>query len=212
MDFYAGIENFNRIRSNIIFELVNLKLNAASLADCVYDEVYDLAKVYIILTFDKDDLPAVTRISKAVLSSWQIEMSDLRAVASLNTERLLPSRIELLSGMFKRNSDIDIYICSNPRQYLGASVMLYESRPLQTFAKNKKMNLLIIPCSIHELLVVEAKDYIGIEKLRDVMREFNEKTNKRSEVLSSNIYRYMQKNRDIEMMASYESMFRTYSV
>ncbi|MBR1875922.1 MAG: hypothetical protein IJ805_02305, partial [Lachnospiraceae bacterium] len=88
----------------------------------------------------------------------------------------------------------------------------YESRPLQTFAKNKKMNLLIIPCSIHELLVVEAKDYIGIEKLRDVMREFNEKTNKRSEVLSSNIYRYMQKNRDIEMMASYESMFRTYSV
>ena len=212
MSFYAGIENFKRIRSNIAFELINNKLNAASLTDCVYEKVYDLAIVYIILTFDRDDLPAITRIDKDTFASWKLPMDDLKSIAFHNTEKLLPSRIELLKGVFKRNSDIDIYICSNPRQFLGASVMLYKSRPLQTFSHNKRMNLLIIPSSIHELLLVEAKDYIGIGKLRDVMREFNEKTNKRSEVLSSNIYRYMQKNSDIEMMASYESMFRNYLV
>ncbi len=211
-DLYSGRENFNRIRGNIAFELINLRLNAAMLADVVHETVLDLAKVYIIMTFDRDDLPAITLIKKEMFESWDIGMDELKELANENTERLLPSKILLLEGMFKRNSDIDIYICSNPRQFIGASVMVYKSRPVQNWAKNRHMNILLIPSSIHELLIVEAKDFIGIEKLRDVMEEFNENTNTRSEVLSSNIYRYMFKNRDIEMMASYKSMFRDYYV
>ncbi len=210
MNIYTGNENFKRIKDNIVFELINFKNNAAALAGCVYEPVFDLVKVYIILTFDKGKLPAVTRIDEKMLSSWSITKEELKHLADINSERLMPSRIELLKGLFRRNADLDIYICSNPMQYLGSSVMIYKSRPVQGFAHKKKMNVLIIPSSIHELLLVEAKDYIGIDRLRDVMREFNEKTNKHSEVLSSNIYRYMQKNRDIEMMASYETMFRDY--
>ncbi len=211
-DFYSGRENFKRIRDYITFELINYKLNAAMLLNAVFEPVLDLAKVYIIMTFDREDLPAVTLIEKDMFESWGISRDELRVIAQKNADRLMEPRIHILKGTFKRNADIDIYICSNPRQFLGASVMVYKSRPIQTWAVNKHMNVLIIPSSIHELLLVEAKDFIGIEKLRDVMKEFNESTNKRSEVLSSNIYRYMTKNNDIEMMTSFNSMFRDYYV
>ena len=212
MEIYSGKTNFNRIRNNIVFELLNLKNSSAILPNCVHDTVLDLAKVYIILSFDKKDLPTITPIDPETFKTWGIGMATLRDIADENVERLLPARIELLRGFFKRNADIDIYIASNPRQYTGASVMCYKSHPIQTFARNKKLNVLIIPCSIHELLIVEAKDFIGIEKLRDIMREFNENTNKRQEVLSYAIYRYMLKNKAIELMGSFDSMFRTYLI
>ncbi|MBQ4482499.1 MAG: hypothetical protein II966_04610 [Lachnospiraceae bacterium] len=210
MNIYTGEENFKRIKDNIVFELISFKNNASALGSSIYEPVFDLAKVYIILTFDKGKLPAVTMIDEKMLSSWGITREELKRLADINSERLMPRRIELLKGLFRRNADLDIYICSNPMQYLGAGVMVYRSRPIQDFARKKKMNVLIIPSSIHELLLVEAKDYIGIDRLKDVMQEFNEKTNKHSEVLSSNIYRYMLKNKDIEMMASYKTMFRDY--
>lgn len=101
--------------------------------------------------------------------------------------------------MVKEADGPEIYVLTNEAKIQGAACMLYEN-VLQDFAEKRGSDLVILPSSVHEVLLVPARAYGGLvngRPYRAVVRDFNnmvasvnETEVAPDEVLSNHIYIY----------------------
>lgn len=80
-----------------------------------------------------------------------------------------------------------MYIMTNRSKFLGAICMLYHNA-LMEIADEVNENLVVLPSSVHEVIVVPATEGNDKETLRRMVREINASQVEAQEVLSDNIY------------------------
>lgn len=90
-----------------------------------------------------------------------------------------------------------IYVVSNQNLIYGASVIFYDD-VLKALAKEKGEDLILLPSSIHEWLVMKEGDVDSLKDLQSVVRDANRFVVSEAEVLSDGVYRYSLKNNCIE--------------
>lgn len=71
----------------------------------------------------------------------------------------------------------------------GASCILYEG-VLEGFAKEKKADIIILPSSIHEVLLIIDRDDLDYVELQNMVKEINKAELPDEDVLSDRVYRY----------------------
>ncbi len=207
-------DNYDAIRHQIIFRLVNYERNEELLTSCPYLPFCDLAITFRWLVHSDSSGIASALITNKEMELWNITLEELYQTASINTRRLFPATIQpiqqLLSEYLDKDADIQelldqtpdelqLFILSNEPRINGSTSMIYDGI-LADFAKKIKKDLYILPSSIHEVLLMPATKEIEEQALLNLVRDANRTVVGLPDILSDSIYRFDSKRNRIIMI------------
>ena len=86
---------------------------------------------------------------------------------------------------------LKLYLLTNQRGYNGAATILYEG-VLEKFAEEVGKDLILLPSSVHEVLLLPDGGYSDYEALSALVQAVNETQVRREEWLSDHVYRYLK--------------------
>ena len=200
-------EQFNNVKEYIVYKVINRDRNLELLKNIPYVNYLDLAIVFYQLlpeTVYEEEKQAIL-ITNNQLMLWEVGVSEIMNAASNNTQRIMGFKIRgILSTIAKYLGDINmfeiskeeeleipLYVVSNKISYYGAAVLLYKDF-LKALAAKFKSDIYIIPCSVHEIIVLKSiKGYqIDTSELRDMIVHVNQHNLPEDQILSSNLYYY----------------------
>ena len=212
-DFFL---DFNKVKSNLRFKVINTEKNLDLLNTIPHKDFMDLSKVYYVEVYTPEMGTGTILVSNAHMENWGANWEEIDRYATEQTERHNPFQIfdmkditksvaMEMAGMVKEEKDIQtdmeipyvempprqMYVFTNEQRYFGASVLLYQDI-LKNFAKQIRDNLVILPSSTHELIVVPAgvAGYTGINHLKEMVKTVNTTQVEPEEYLSDNVYFY----------------------
>lgn len=204
--------DYNKVKSRIIFKLVNFERNKELLKEVPHFRFLDLAIVFNCLVESRSSGSATILIHNHHLNYWNITRDDLYALALKNTPVLLRYDLrdmtdvlkELLSELdfrkFSDSADIicPMYVLSNQHKLNGSVCILYQNL-LKSFAERLGSDLYILPSSIHEVLIIPACANDSGTDLSDMVREVNATQLSREEVLSDHVYYFSRETCQLSM-------------
>lgn len=211
----ANFQDFDRVKSHIVFRLINYKENEELLQDVPHIPYLDLAIVfYYLFSPDNTATPippeegcASMLIHHQLLHCWNITQEKLFLTASQNTPRILPHQIRSLSDLVDEylmshtqteetalenkdsENNLPIYVLTNDQQIHGAGCILY-SNLLNKYAEKWHCDLYILPSSIHEVLLVPVNEKTSVKELEGIVREVNATQVEQEDFLSNHVYYY----------------------
>lgn len=192
--------DFKKARQRITFKLVNKEKNAEILKDIPHVVFQDLVLIFVCTITDFMDDYATILIHNQHLSFWNATTEELYAIAMENTPNLLPSRFESMENMLEHIdypaspffSSLNMYILTNHLKIHGSTCITYP-RLLKRIADFLEDNLIIIPSSIHEVLIIPehsmSPEY-SLDDFQIMIAEINETELTDDEVLSDHAYFY----------------------
>ena len=110
---------------------------------------------------------------------------------------LSPDMIEELSE--EEGTDSSFYVLSNEDGVTGAGCILYEGC-LRKFAEQHHSDLIILPSSIHEVLLVCDRGEMNYQELNEMVRCINKENVPMEDVFSDRIYRYSRADDKISLI------------
>lgn len=213
----ALYDDYEAIRPQIILRLVNYERNREQLKSCPYLPFCDLAITFRWLVHSDSQGIASSLITNRELELWNVTVEELYKVASVNTQKLFPPRIQPMQELLKEYIDEDeefrylyetttpafqIYILSNSNRINGSTSMIYD-HVLADFAAEQNSDIYILPSSIHEVLLISAEYDLDEEALLDMVHDANRTVVDTTDVLSDSIYRYDRLRNRVIMIESH---------
>ncbi len=209
------LADFNNLRDKVAYRLIHRESNQKLLKEIPYVEFLDLAIVFYLILEESKHGQMTALIYNSHMASWRTTIEELYQLAKKNTPELLPAQIktmkEVLTGILSENmkeslcniggdddeiidellgeDQVPLYILSNKRQMNGACCILYESC-LERFAAEQGADLLILPSSIHETLLMPEQEGTSYQELSAMVNEINQSEVLEEDRLSNQIYRY----------------------
>lgn len=197
-------KDFGSIRENIVCRLVNAGMNAAHLSNVPYIPVTDLAVVFYIYIGDCRHGQLFSAVTNRHTKIWGVSAEELYAQALQNTPRLFPAKLnsmeEVIANLldeeyppetlseFSEGNMPPLYVLSNRYAKNGAAALLYPNM-LKQAAEKLKSDLLILPSSIHEVILIPYKNE-NIDHLEDMVKNVNKDNVPLHERLSDHVYLY----------------------
>lgn len=215
------LTDFEEMRSKIMMKLIHTASNKELLADVPHIPYLDLSIVfYLFLECDQDG-QMTALIHHSHTSFWNISERDLLRLAMDNTPRRFPSQIRdmadllkdiarknldevpeeaLLDFLFAENGQLSpLYILTNESGMYGAICMLYRN-VLKNFANLLNRDLVIIPSSVHEVLLTPLEEDISYDQLNTMVININKLEVLPEDQLSNHVYRYNRKSDQISIV------------
>lgn len=205
-DIMEVFTNFDKVKKNIVFELVSAKKNAELLEGVPHvEELGDLAVIFRVQIYASFKGGAATiLITNEHAKMWGVTASDLYREAKENSKRLRPAKVETMGAMltalmgeegFANEGFVPdmpgMYVVTNEVAVSGAAVILYEG-VLKELADKLDDDLVILPSSIHECIIVP-KSLGDIEELTALVQLVNGNEVGESDILSDHAYIYDRK-------------------
>lgn len=207
----------NIAKGNIFMKILNYDKNEQWLHFHPYRKYLDLVIVYYIGVIDENGDMHTLNITYDMMQKFELDEEELYSLAAKNCKEKLRPRIWSLAQMFpeivhKMSTDMDevteagiealknMYVLSNSHVILGAVAMLYEG-VLEDFAAKIGGNILILPSSIHEVILITDSG-MDIKFLQELVRRINRQILEANEVLGENIYVYDKTTREIKIRAA----------
>lgn len=210
VSFYTDFEN---TKSKIAFKLIHFERNKDLLQDIPYIPFLDLAIVfYCLISMDKKIGNATILVHNSHLSYWHTTPEDLFELAKENALKNLPPQLHNMNNVLHEIVQIKnvpsivlpedplypMYVLTNNQNLFGAACILYENL-LETYSEQMKSDFYILPCSIHEVILIPAYRTDCLQKFTKMVREVNETQLDEEEILSDHAYYYSQKEHRIVM-------------
>ena len=136
---------------------------------------------------------------------WNITLPQIYEQAKRNTPKLLPyvlqTMLEVLGEFcdaLDTNGALPMYVLTNQLKMNGAACILYPDA-LRECSQKMGSDLLILPSSIHEVILLPDDGSSNREELREMVDEINRTQLEVEEVLSAQVYRYERKTNRIIM-------------
>ena len=201
-EFFTDFEN---VRDRVVYRVIHYQENQEMLLKMPFKRILDLAIVFYLLLETGDDCMgnATVQISKSHLQLWKVDEDTIFEQALCNTPRLLPAQIrpmkeamgELLNmgDVAELGTEPEMYILTNAVGMNGACCMLYDS-VLMDFAAEQDSDLLIIPSSVHEVLLLPYSEEVDIQALNELVREVNETVVSAEEILADKVYLFRRED------------------
>ena len=197
--------DWEKIKEHVAYKLINFSDNKELLEKIPHERVLDLAKVYYVTVYNKMIGSGTILIHNTHLTMWNINTKELSAVATENTPRLFPVEIHRMGDMMKAlyeemeqeptdeeeefMKQCDLFIATNKSKTFGAAAMCYPNA-LKEIAEEIGTDLYILPCSLHEIILVVPKRSDDSAALRNMVYEVNRTQLQPEEVLSDSVYYY----------------------
>ncbi|MDO4295666.1 MAG: DUF5688 family protein [bacterium] len=211
--------DFSYAKSHIAYKLVHTEMNRKLLSQIPHLPFLDLSIVFFLHLERKGQLPMTSLIYHRHLEAWNCSLEELWKLASENTPRLFPPTIgrldAILNELLKSQSPsfslllpmrTPIYILSNCLSLYGACCILYPNI-LHTFANSLNRNLILIPSSIHEFLLLPEEEALPLSELNDMVNSVNHSSVLLEERLSDHVYYYSKEKRQLTIPSLSDSAF-----
>ena len=215
VDITAFVD-FSRAKEHIMFRMVHYDKNKMRLEHMPHIRYLDLALTFY---FEMDWLPndhgqASVQIENEHLKMWGIDEGVLYDLALNNTMSNFPAVykpmcevvMQIMAGegvilneseaeaFQKENADIRMYVLSNGKSYFGAACMYYPGI-LRQIADIIGGDLILLPSSVHEVILLPADEEDDYQKLNEMITDINSHQVAEEEILSEHLY-YYDKERD----------------
>lgn len=209
-DFDVSVfTDFSKAKQRIIMKLVNRKRNAKLLESVPHIPYMDLAIVFVCSVTEFLNEYATILIHHNHLKLWNIDIDELYEIALANSPELLPYRFDSIKSILPTGAEvyipwinqIEMYILSNKLKIHGATSMVYPGL-LEEIANRLNSDLIIIPSSIHEVLVIPESYIDSCDKLplnyESMISEVNDTQLTDDEILGDCVYHYRRDTNTLE--------------
>lgn len=189
------IDDFSQIKPYLRIRLVSRKLNEDALKNMPFIPFLDMAIIPVAAIPVKDGTGSV-KINDSLLRKWGHSLEELLPVMNENTFRTpykLVNMKQMLGDMVGDCSfglPPEMYVLTNEENSFGAT-QICNPATMQEIADRLDSNLLVIPSSVHEVLIVPVKPDEEKEmtsQLTSIIREVNETQVSPEETLSDHPY------------------------
>lgn len=204
----TDFHNFGKYTDKVIFQLVNRDMNAELLKSIPYVPIYDnLVMIFAIMVMIDNTGMGTVKITNEHMNLWGVDKDILHELAIENTPRLLPERMERLADVLDRMCSemqdeipqgvpegLDVppmFILSNLSRLNGAAVMAYPGT-LDRISERLGSDLVILPSSIHEVIVVPHREDDDFQQFEEMVKEVNRTQVANEEILSNTVYLYQR--------------------
>lgn len=206
------ITDWEQAKEHVQVCVRNAEMNKELLQDVPHEMVGDLAVLYRV---QLDNCPGDTTgsvlIHNGLLQAYGVDQETLNAQAWKNTREQnsysCKSMFETLTGMMPgladdmpadvmENMDMRMYVLTNQSKTNGACYMC-DKETLAKVAEALESNLIMLPSSIHECIVLPDNGAHDMDELRSMVHEVNETQLEPGEVLSGNVYTYNAQTQEI---------------
>ena len=196
--------NFEAMQARIFFRLINREANASMLESMPHLPWLDLALVFCLCLKEDDSGLMTACIYHDHLEAWSISQEGLRLLAIKNTPPHFPPVITNMScfpendtpsgpGPLKRRQSTvpasPLYVLTNTSGIHGPSCMLYP-QVLKNFAEGVERDLIILPSSIHEVLLLPKEEYVSCQEMSRLVECVNQTEVPSQDRLSNQVYLY----------------------
>ena len=193
---------YQQVRNFIFAKLINTERNIKLLESIPSEPVLDLSLVfYLFRNNDPEDEEVL--ITNSMLKKWKVDYFQVFEDALSNTRQIMGACIkplkEMIEEMIKGISfDMDLkeeedvmpmYVLTNLWKRNGAVCVLFWDMVMD-LADSLQSDLLVIPSSIHEVILIPEGKGISGEELNELIRSVNESELNPQDVLSDHAYRF----------------------
>lgn len=211
-------EDFEKAKSRILFKVVGAEKNKERMQTMPHVEFLDLALAFYYYVEESETENGSIQINNDHLEMWKVSAGEIYDLAMKNTERLMPVKLERIdkligqllkqegqelpadaAAQLKQNADTNpMYVMSNRRNYFGAAALCYPDS-LKNIARSFCTDLIVLPSSVHEVIVLPAFDEGYYERINAIIADINEHQVKKEEVLSDHFYYYDRERDELRM-------------
>ena len=201
---------FKQVKDKIVFTLVK-KDEEVARRNVTMDYLDMMIRFYIHMEENK-----FIPVTKQIATKLDVDEVDLMTVSLENTPRILGFKIQkisetiaeytgdddLISAIETDEDDcIPIYVVRNNLNYNGAGAILYTGA-MKSLAEKLKSNYYVIPCSIHEVIVVKqiAGVDVDVQSLIEMIGCVNQNDLPPEEVLSNSLYYYDKETDELSIV------------
>lgn len=232
------LASYESVKEHIVYKLINTQANASLLKKLPHIPFHDMSMICYLLMERQENGYITAFIYKDHLKAWNIQEKDLFLSAIQNTPRLLPPIIQPMNDVLKQlaiemlgdsyqDAPLDIlletaaeyriqentlfptlYVLTNQARINGAACMIYP-QAIKDFAKSRNQDILILPSSIHEVLLIEDDGHYDYEDMSSLVGEINSSEVPPEDRLSNQIYRYNRESDQITVVSHGTSLIGT---
>lgn len=207
-DFNLDIDSFKEfeyVRDRIFHKLINYEKNSKLLEDVPYFKWCDLAVVFYYAVEEELMGRASILIHNNHLVMWEQTADALYQIAQRNMRQRMPELlmpmqdlVEEMTGVkLHQKDEIRMYVLTNRAKINGASAMLYSDK-IRELAKRLQTDIMILPSSVHEVLLLPDDHEQEYAFYRQMVEEVNTTQVEPEEILSYSLYRYSREKAEIE--------------
>ncbi len=217
-----NLTDFEYLKPRIMFKLIHADSNEQLLTQIPHIPYLDLAIIFY-LHLDRSASGQMTAlIYKEHLVRWNIKLKDLWHFALMNTPLNFPAEIRSMSELLKEIAQKNLgdeydeesieailedeeqvsplYVLTNQFGLNGACCMLYRSI-LKDFAESIGTDLIILPSSIHEVLITPNNPGASYEELSNMVTTINQAEVPPEDQLSNQVYLYTRADDRIRIVS-----------
>lgn len=213
---------FGPLKPRIMFRLIHTGSNQGLLSDVPHIPYLDLSIVFYLFLERNDAGQMTALIHNAHANRWGVTDKDLWELAYENTPRVYPAEIRSLTDMMKEIAMADLgdgydadfisalledgegvsplYVLSNTNGLYGAGCILYPN-VLKNFADSLDRDLIILPSSIHEVLVTPDLPGTSYEDLSFMVTSINRNEVPMEDQLSNQVYLYTRSDGRLDIVS-----------
>lgn len=209
------------LKDKIVYRLIHTRSNQKLLQDIPSIPYHDLSIIFYLLLDQIDGSNITSLVTNHHLEHWNMLPEVLYQLASVNTPQLFPpclrtmsqvmSQIicqdegtttdELICRILEAPGITPIYVLTNSTCLYGSSTILYPNI-LKNFAQLLSQDLIILPSSIHEVLLLPHDGSHELRELADMVTHINQTEVPLEERLSNHVYLYSRHTDSVHQIQS----------
>ena len=209
------LTDYDFIKDKLVLEAVNAEKNASLLEKVPHKDMEDIAIVYRVLLGKMDDGIASVVVTNEMLEKMDITKEQLHADALISSPEIRPVDVKtLFATLDELLPDFDlglpvgapedqVLVATVSDKHHGAGVIAYENF-LDDMAEKMGGDFYIIPCSIHEVLIVPEEMAHDVQGLKEMISNVNSCEVPPEDILSDNLYHYDSKERLFEITENFQ--------
>lgn len=204
------VMNYDFCKEKLLFKLVNTGLNKERLLNTPHIPFLDLSIIFYVRLEEKAGMETGVPVNEYLRETWKVTEQELYQQALGNAPEKMPARLmemnetavslllmagETTPGILnilqpvENMKDNTLYCLTNHLIRNGASVLLYPGVLKECAAKCGK-DLVILPSSVDEVLLMSLSDENKLGELTEIVQGINQSVLEPSQVLSDHVYRY----------------------
>ena len=218
---YQLLSDYREMKPSIACKLIHAASNESLLNQVPYIAWMDLALVFYLCIHEDDSGLMTAMIHNTHMNIWDISLDELKSTALTNTPRLFPpvitsmeriieelnqelayeqAREQALNDPEPPDASAPFYVLTNRSGINGAVCLLYDD-VLKNFADDIERDLIILPSSIHEVLLLPDEGDISYEEMSRLVTHINQSEVPKEDRLSNQVYLYSRETECITMVS-----------
>ena len=202
MDFFL---NFEAVKDRIVYKLIHAERNADLLKEIPHICFLDLA-ICFCYDFNNEQMgDGMILIRNEQVSCWDTCTKELMQLAHENTKVLFGLELLDLMELVREPEDqlANTFVLSNEKRCFGAAAMIYPG-VLAEVAEKVEGNLLILPSSVHEVILMKESGTENLQELLCMVKEINREWVLEEEILSDQVYYYSREKGNLGLAGERE--------